>query len=130
MRLQKEEKIVLLLLLMALGSLSVAWWAFDESLGAFLPSGLKASEVEGMVKEMKTTKNGGHLVILLDSVPTPIFVASYCGSDEVRAKVKKGDFVRVRGELSQFGGADEIKVKSSRDISRLDSPGMHASRTY
>jgi len=77
MKMQMEEKVVLVLLSMALGSLSVAFWAFPSDEGK--AEGFDYSEtakesgnaqpltvVEGAVVDMKPTKSGGHLLISLD----------------------------------------------------------------
>ena len=77
MRMQKEEKIVVVLLLMALGSLAVAFWAFgleevtDNSAAAKKDASLY---VEGLVLEMKPTSTGGNLLLRLDSTPLSVFV--------------------------------------------------------
>jgi hypothetical protein len=57
MRMQKEEKIVVVLLLMALGSLAIAEWAFGDS-NQSAASGKPDStiSVEGYVLDMKTTR--------------------------------------------------------------------------
>ena len=89
---QKEEKIVIILLLMALGSLAVAFWAFgpeDEAAKSpFESASLNAGlSVEGIVTEI-----------------TP----------------KKGDRVRVKGIQKEFQGQKEIEVSRSSDVSVIN----------
>jgi len=109
MRMQKEEKIVVVLLFMALGSLSVAFWAMGD---------LDSSEVtvEGIVESIQSTMSGGHLIIHLDSTEMPIFVSSQCGAEMVKEKVQRGDRVEVVGKVSEYNGQDEIVVKGPMDV--------------
>jgi len=121
MRIQKEEKIVVVLLFMALGSLAVASWAFlpqdNAPLDQETPN--QALQVEGKVLEMNPTKSGGHLMIQLDSLDKPIFVPSESGASEVQKRLRPGDRIVIRGKVSVFGGREEIKVSSSSDIEKL-----------
>jgi len=61
---QKEEKIVVVLLLMALGSLAIARmgvWRLESRSASGKPD--STISVEGRVLDMKTTKTGGNLVV-------------------------------------------------------------------
>lgn len=116
MRLQKEEKIAVVLLLMAISSLAIAAWAiggFEQSVTAEDRS--KVS-VEGKVLKINPTKSGGNLIIQLDSVPASIFVSQDSGAQEIMSRVKIGDEIRARGRMTEFQGADEIKVDRAGDI--------------
>ncbi len=120
MRMQKEEKIVLVLLLMALGSLAVAFWAFGPE-GSVVNGSTSAQKdaslsVEGTVLEVKSTKSGGNLLLKLDSTPLSIFVPASSGAGEVQEKVKPGDRVRVKGTVSEYQGSEEILVERARDV--------------
>ena len=116
---QKEEKIVVVLLLMALGSLAVAFWAFgleevtDNSAAAKKDASLY---VEGLVLEMKPTNTGGNLLLRLDSTPLSVFVPAGSGAGEVQKNVRVGDRVRIRGTVSVFQGTEEIKVERANDV--------------
>lgn len=125
MRIQKEEKIVVVLLLMALCSLAVAFWAFGP--GESEPYGTSSSAsqkdasdaaitVEGLVLEIKPTRSGGNLLLKLDSTPLPIFIPSNAGAEVIQNKANLGDRVRVMGIVSSFQGNDEIIVGQARDI--------------
>jgi len=120
MRMQKEEKIVVVLLLMALGSLAVANWAFGPVEDVVQNSALAKEDsglsVEGMVLEMNPTKTGGHLLIELDSTQMPVFVPRESGAGEVQQRINVGDRVRVRGAVAEFGGKEELKVRRAADI--------------
>ncbi len=123
MRMQKEEKIVVVLLLMALGSLAVAFWAFGPEEGAASGAAQKDAglSVEGLVLEMKPTKSGGNLLLRLDSTPLSIFVPASAGAGEVQGKTKPGDRVRVRGTVSEYQGTEELKVARAGDIEVLST---------
>jgi len=125
MRMQKEEKIVVVLLLMALGSLAVAFWAFgpDESepYGTFTSASQNDAHnagisVEGQVLEIKPSRSGGNLILKLDSTPLPIFVPSNAGAEVIQNNVNLGDRVQVDGTVSSFQGNDEITVDRATDI--------------
>jgi hypothetical protein len=126
MRMQKEEKIVLVLLLMALGSLAVAFWAFGPEKGDLESSSDSLSQkdasisMEGLVLEIKPTKSGGNLIIQLDSTPLPVFVPRDSGANEVQSRIDLGDKVRVKGYLWEFNGKKEIKLEDSGDLEKID----------
>ena len=114
---QKEEKLVVVLLLMALGSLAVAEWTFgssDQSSVAGKPD--SSISVKGHVLDMTTTKTGGNLLFHLDTTNNSIFVPGSSGAKDIRSRVRSGDYVSVRGMLSEFNGKKEIKVARSADV--------------
>jgi hypothetical protein len=120
MSMQKEEKIAVVLLLMALGSLSVAFWAFypDEGMtnrAATLEKDASSLE-EGLILGIKPTKNGGNLLLSIDTTSMPIFIPYSAGAKEVERRVHVGDRVRVRGIVSVFQGKEELKVSKASDV--------------
>jgi len=124
MRMQKEEKIVVVLLLMALGSLAVAFWAFapDGTLESFSDSVSQENggiSVEGQVLELKPTKSGGNLLIELDSTPLPVFIPSGAGAKEIQARIHAGDRVRIKGTVSVYQGKEELSVSRQTDVQVL-----------
>jgi hypothetical protein len=125
MRMQKEEKIVVVLLLMALGSLALAFWAFSPEEGELDSSSDSVSQenaglsVEGLVLEKKPTKSGGNLLLKLDSTPLPIFIPARAGAKEIQARIKAGDRVKIRGTVSAFQGNEELVVSRQADIQVL-----------
>jgi DNA/RNA endonuclease YhcR with UshA esterase domain len=127
MRTQKEEKIIVVLLLMALGSLAVAFWAFGPEEGSStnpssssraVGAGYSSTDqtLQGQVLEMKTTKSGGNLILRLDSTALPIFIPSSAGAEEIRKKIQPGDKIQVKGSISDFQGEKELKVSHAADI--------------
>jgi DNA/RNA endonuclease YhcR with UshA esterase domain len=119
MRMQKEEKIVVVLLLMAMGSLAIAFWTFSPEEGTGDSVAVKEAAslyVEGLVLDMKPTSTGGNLLLRLDSTPLSVFVPAGSGAGEVQKKVRAGDRVRIRGTVSVFQGTEEIKVERATDV--------------
>ncbi|MDD4094339.1 MAG: hypothetical protein PHF94_06960 [Methanothrix sp.] len=120
MRMQKEEKTVVVLLFMALGSLSVAFWAFD--FGDDLQEGIVSAgdeariSVEGLVIEMNPTKSGDNLIMNLDSTPLPVFVPRDSGAKEILGRISLGDRIQVNGVLWEYNGNKEIKLERAEDL--------------
>jgi DNA/RNA endonuclease YhcR with UshA esterase domain len=124
MRMQKEEKTAVVLLLMALGSLAVAFWAFDS--GDNLQEGIASTDneglisVEGLVMEMNPTKSGDNLIIELDSTPLPVFIPRDSGAEEILRRVSLGDRIQVNGVLWEYNDNKEIKLERSGDLKIID----------
>jgi hypothetical protein len=125
MWMQKEEKIVVVLLLMAFGSLAVAFWAFSpgdgdlESSSDFMSRKDAGFSVEGLVLEIKPTKSGGNLLLKLDSTQLPIFIPAKANAKELQARIQAGDRVKIRGTVSTFQGKEELVVSRQSDIQVL-----------
>ncbi|MDH7596782.1 MAG: OB-fold nucleic acid binding domain-containing protein [Methanothrix sp.] len=102
----------MVLLLMALSSLAVAYWAF----------GVSGSDDEislsGRIVSIRETRTGGHLIITLDSTPMQIFLPARVAG-KVRGSLSPGDLVQVRGRVSEYMGRSEIEVSRPSDIARL-----------
>jgi hypothetical protein len=122
MWMQKEEKIVVVLLLMALGSLAVAFWAFSPEEGELESSSDSVSQkdaafsVEGLVLEIKPTKSGGNLLLKLDSTQMPVFVPANAGATELLKQVHTGNRVKISGTISKYHGKEELTVSRSTDV--------------
>ena len=125
MRMQKEEKTVVVLLFMALGSLSVAFWAFNS--GDSLEEGIASAgdeariSVDGLVIEMNPTKSGDNLIMNLDSTPLPVFVPRDSGAKEILGRISLGDRIQVNGVLWEYNGNKEIKLERAEDLERIDA---------
>jgi len=121
MKMHQAEKAAVVLLLMALGSLAVASWAFlpEEAPESTRPA--SSFSVEGTVIEASPTKTGGHLILHLDTTPLPVFISRDAGAERVRKAVVAGALIRVTGELSDFAGKKEIRVARAEDIELMGS---------
>ncbi len=123
MRMQKEEKIVVVLLLMALGSLAVAFWAFSPEEGNDDGAAAKADSLlslEGLILEMKPTNTGGNLLLRLDSTAMPVFIPAGAGAGELQEQLHAGDRIRIRGTIEDFHGSEELKISRASDVQRLE----------
>jgi hypothetical protein len=124
---QKEEKIVVVLLLMALGSLGVAFWAFapyDGEQGSSFGSESQMSAssgicIEGRVLEIKPTRTGGNLLLKLDGSEMDIFVPAKAGAKELLSRIKVGDRLSVGGMRSSYQGSEELVVSRQTDVQVL-----------
>jgi hypothetical protein len=131
MMMQREEKLVFVLLLMALGSLAVAFWAFapddnrSDSISASPPPERYDSEMstltEGLVKEIKPTKSGGHIMVTIDSNSVPIFITRQAGADKLLGVLKRGDRIRAKGLQKDYQGREEIEVTRPSDVKIIRS---------
>lgn len=125
MRMQKEEKIVVVLLLMALGSLAVAFWAFGLDAGETSASSDSVSQknsglsLEGLILQIEPTKSGGNLLLKLDSTPMPVFIPASAGAIELQKQLHAGERIRIRGTVSDFQGQKELKISRATDVQRL-----------
>ncbi len=116
---QKEEKVVVVLLFMALGSLFAASWALGDFDAPAESGEVPISIVaEGTVSSIETT-SGGHLIIRLQSSSLPIFVSREGGAEDVSERVAKGDFIRARGEIAEYQGRRELSVSRAEDVEVL-----------
>jgi len=129
MRMQKEEKIVVVLLFMALGSLAAAFWAFSPEESSTQASGDPISPVdsrsslvtlEGRIISAENTRSGGNLIINLDSTQMPVFIPASSGAKELSARLQTGGRVRITGTINSYQGKDELKVSRRADVQLLE----------
>jgi len=129
MRMQKEEKIVVILLFMALGSLAVAFWAFGpeesstQSHGSMVSPEVSQSSLvtlEGRIIRAESTRTGGNMILNLDSTAMPIFIPAGAGAKELSIQLKEGTRVRITGTIASYQGKDELKVSRKADVLLLE----------
>jgi hypothetical protein len=111
---QKEEKVVIVLLFMALGSLAAASWALGD-FDAEPATDPVTIVAEGTVSSVQPTE-AGHLILRLSSSSMPIFVSQECGAESVAGKVAKGCRVRATGEIAEYQGRRELSVQRAEDV--------------
>jgi hypothetical protein len=127
MWMQKEEKIVVVLLFMALGSLAVAFWAFSLDVGETAASSDSVAQkdsglsLEGLILQIEPTKSGGNLILKLDSTPMPVFIPASAGAMELNRQLHAGERIRIRGTVSDFQGQEELKISRASDVQRLET---------
>jgi Predicted RNA-binding protein, contains TRAM domain len=128
---EKEEKVMVLLLFMTLTSLMTAYLCFGTELTA---SGQETGEearqytresgegekvfLEAQVLSKRLTYTGEHLLLQVDcdSEVLSIFIPKTAGAEELNNSIQKGDFISVTGTISEYGGKREIKVERKEDI--------------
>ena len=128
---EKEEKVVVVLLFMTLSSLLTAYLCFGPELaGAGQGSGggvrqytpdSAAGENVSLVAEVlsKTfTQKGEHLILQVDcnSEIRSVFIPKTAGAEALGASIRKGDFISVTGTISDYKGKKEITVERKEDI--------------
>jgi hypothetical protein len=122
---EKEEKIVVILLCMALFSLAIAYTFFysensEDGAMSFSSSSVPGDEVklEGDVLTKRFTYTGDHLLMSVDygSGVAKVFVPSGSGSKDADSIVEVNDRVLILGKVSEYEGELEVVVDSSTDI--------------
>jgi DNA/RNA endonuclease YhcR with UshA esterase domain len=128
---EKEEKVMVLLLFMTLTSLVTAYLCFGPELTA---SGQEAGEeakpytresgegqkvfLEAQVLSKRLTYTGGHLLLQVDynSEVLSVFIPKTAGAESFNNSIQKGDIISVTGTVSEYEGKREIKVERKEDI--------------
>lgn len=122
---EREEKIVAVLLVMAILSLAVAYFTYlpGELTGDVQPltdsSGLGENVfVEGEVLSKRLTYTGDHLILKVDhdTQPITVFIPNSRGAEDINEKVSTKDQVRVTGILDEYEGELEIVVQKEKDV--------------
>lgn len=122
---EKEEKVVVILLCMALLSLAIAYTFFyseniTDPLNPFSSSSVPGDEVrlEGDLLSKRFTYSGNHLLMDVDygSGAVKVFVPSDSGSNEVNSMTEVNDRVVIIGTVSEYEGEIEVVVDDSRDV--------------
>ncbi len=118
---QKEEKVVVVLLIMAVLSLIIGYFGFSPQTQAY-SSGSKLGErvfVEGTILSKQMTGKGDNLILKLSNLNVNVFIRKDNGAKEVYNAVKTGDRVRITGKVDVFNDKREIVVESAKDVVRL-----------
>ena len=121
---EKEEKIVVILLSMILLSLSISYLVFfedsDSDASAFSSSSVPGDcvFVEGSVLSERFTYSGNHLIVVLDAAsgPVKVFVPADNGASEVGSLLQEDLHVRVFGIVDEYEGETEIVVQAADDV--------------
>lgn len=122
---EKEEKIVAVLLVMAILSLAVAYFTYlpGELTGDIQPltdaSGLGEKVfVEGEVLSKRLTYTGDHLILKVahNTQPITVFIPNNKGAKEINEEISTGDHVCVTGILEEYEGELEIVVQKAKDV--------------
>ena len=125
---EKEEKIIAILLAMAILSLAVAYFIYIpgelsgniEPLSDSTTLGEKVF-VEGPVLNKKMTYSGDHLILKVDheGEMITVFVPNNKGAKDIGKELAVNDMVHIAGILDEYEGELEIIVKDKKDIEKL-----------
>ncbi len=128
---EKEEKVMVLLLFMTLTSLMTAYLCFGSELtDSGKETGEKANPytresgegekvfLEAEVLSKRFTYTGEHLLLQVDcnSEVLSVFIPKTAGAEALNNSIQKGDFISITGTVSEYEGTREIKVESKGDI--------------
>jgi DNA/RNA endonuclease YhcR with UshA esterase domain len=128
---EKEEKVVVVLLFMTLSSLLTAYLCFgSEIAGAGQASGGKVVQythesaagervsLEAEVLSKSFTHKGEHLILQVDcnSEVLNIFIPKSAGAEALNMSIQKGDVISVTGTISEYKGKKEINVERKEDM--------------
>ena len=128
---EKEEKVVVVLLVMALFSLSIAYMLFGQELAGAgqQPEGnalqyTHESEVgekvslNAEVLSKRFTYTGDHLLLEVnfDSEVLSVFIPKTAGAEALSESINEGDFIGITGIISEYNGGKEIRVERKEDI--------------
>lgn len=128
---EKEEKVVVVLLVMTLFSLSTAYVFFGSELaGAGQKSEGEAMQytheskvgekvtLDAEVLSKRFTYKGEHLLLEVDfdSEVLSVFVPKTAGAEVLNGSINEGDIISITGIISEYEGKKEIRVERKEDI--------------
>jgi hypothetical protein len=121
---EKEEKVVVILLSMVLLSLSIAYVTFfaDGSPDVAEFSALSGEGervfLEGRIVSKSFTHTGDHLLMTVDSRsgPVKVFIPSGNGAKDIGTMVSEDDIIRIVGTVEEYRGEVEIVVQHKSDV--------------
>ncbi len=118
---QKEEKVVVVLLIMAVLSLIIGYFGFSPQTQAYSSDSKLGERVyaEGTILSKQMTGKGDNLILTLSNLKIKVFISKDSGAKEVYDTVKTGEKVKINGKVSEYKNEREIVVESARDVVRL-----------
>ncbi len=128
---EKEEKIVTVLLVMAILSLAVAYVTFYQGNGGSISGdALQLTErssvgdlvyLEGTILSKKFTFKGDHLLLSVDHDQNvvKVFIPNNNGAVDVDNMVNENDYVRIQGIVDEYQSEREVVVQSKNDVIAL-----------
>src|SRR5659263_229178 len=118
---QKEEKIVVVLLVMAVLSLIIGYFGFAPVVSAYSPDSKVGEEiyVEGTILQKQMMAKGDNLIITISNVNVKVFISKDSGAKEVNDAFKNGDNIRIDGKVAQYKNVMEIVVENANDVRKL-----------
>ncbi len=128
---EKEEKIVAVLLTMAILSLGVAYATFFQGNAEDINNdALQLTErssvgdlvyFEGTILSKKFTFKGDHLLLSVDYGQNfvKVFIPNKNGAVDIDNMIDENDYVRIQGVVDEYEGELEVVVQSKNDVNAL-----------
>ena len=128
---EKEEKIVAVLLAMAILSLAVAYVTFYQgNSGSINDDALQLTEqssigdfvyIEGTILSKRFTFKGDHLLLSVDHDENvvKVFIPNDKGAEDVDNMVNENDIVRIQGTLDEYQDEREVVVQNKNGVTVL-----------
>ncbi|QLC50297.1 nucleotide-binding protein [Methanolobus zinderi] len=121
---EREEKVVVILLIMVFLSLSIAYvFFFSENVpdtAEFSSSSQIGDKVmlEGTVVSKRFTYTGDHLLLTVDSGSdiVSVFIPSDNGAMNAGSRINEDDTVSLSGVVDEYNGEIEIVIRDENDI--------------
>jgi DNA/RNA endonuclease YhcR with UshA esterase domain len=119
--LQKEEKIVVVLLGMAVLSLIIGYFGFSEEMALYSPDSKLGERVyaDGAVLSKQMTKTGDNLILKVSDIDAIVFIQKNNGAKELFDSVKVGERIRITGKVEEYKDSREIVVENANGIKTL-----------
>lgn len=117
---QKEEKVVVVLLVMATLTLIIAYFGFSFQPAAYSKDS-KVGErvyVEGTLLSRQMTKTGDNLILTISNLDINVFVPKDNGAEELYDSLKAGDRLKIKGKVQEYKTVREIVVGSAVDVTK------------
>ncbi len=122
---EKEEKVVVILLCMAFLSLTIVYATFySGGIGGevkefneySLPG--EAVRFEGEIISKRFTYTGNHLLMNVDygSGVVPLFVPSGNGANDINSRINENDRVIISGTVGEYQGEIQVVIQSSNGV--------------
>jgi DNA/RNA endonuclease YhcR with UshA esterase domain len=126
---EKEEKVIAILLTMAILSLAVAYVtyfpnSFNKRGEQPLTDSTEVGEtvtIEGTLYSKENTFNGNHLILQIDynSDLLTVFIPENNGAMNIDSRIAVGDRLRIKGKVDEYKGEPEIIIENENDIKKL-----------
>jgi DNA/RNA endonuclease YhcR with UshA esterase domain len=118
---QKEEKIVVVLLVMAVLSLIIGYFGFAPVVNVYSTESKIGEKVyvEGTIIQKQMTAKGDNLILTISNLNIKVFISKDNGAKEVYDSIKKDDKVRIDGKVAQYQNTREIVVEYAKDVRKL-----------
>ena len=129
---KKENKIVILLFIMAFSSVVLLYAIIAEDSGAGFGSETpvvptkadigKTVYVEGTVLNKRMTFTGENCIANIecnDRTVLMIFIPKSSGAASVHQAIEVGDYVGLKGEVEEYNGILEVVLKNESNLKRL-----------